>query len=223
MGAGVSGESATQNRMPHRHFLELRKAIHDRLRNLRPPFWEEQIEEYPWLYGALGDPSADVMFVCENPSLSALRAIVESPFGGPPDFDTQWTGNPANRRDKRFRKVLCDLGLKDGAIWEPGGWHCYITNVIKQAAFVGNWRQAPQHEKRRTAREWSGILQMEIDAVRPDIVFCVGAHAHSAVNWLQNNAGLHVPGPIRSIWHYSARRGNEEVERKMRNGIAPYL
>ena len=35
--------------------------------------------------------------------------------------------------------VLCNLGLKDGTIWEPGGWHCYITNVIKQAAAVGEW------------------------------------------------------------------------------------
>jgi len=211
------------SKMPHRHFVELREAIHDRLRTLRPPCWEEQIEKYPWLYGALGDPSADVMFVCENPSLSGLRAVRESPWGGRPDFDTQWTGNPSNRRDKRFRKVLCDLGLKDGETWEPGGWHCYITNVIKQAAFVGDWRKAPLHEKRRTAREWSGILQMEFDVVRPDTVFCVGGPAHGMVTWLQNNAGLEVPGAIHRIWHYSAYRGDEMVEREMHNGIAPHL
>lgn len=209
--------------MPHQHFLELREAIHDRLRTLRPPCWEEQIEKYPWLFGALGDPSANVMFVCENPSLSALRAIRESPWGGPPDFDTQWTGNPSNRRDKRFRKVLCDLGLKDGAIWEPGGWHCYITNVFKQAAFVGDWRQAPLPEKQQTALEWSDILQMEIGEVQPEIVFCVGGNAHQMVTWLQNKNRLHVPEPIRRIWHYSARRSDEEVERKMHNGIAPHL
>lgn len=209
--------------MPHSHFLELREAIHDRLRTLRPPYWEEQIEDYPWLYGALGDHRADIMFVCENPSLSGLRAVVESPWSGPPDFDTQWTGNPANRRDKRFRKVLCDLGLKDGAIWEPGGWHCYITNVIKQAAIVGEWGETPWHAKLRAARQWSGILQMELDVVRPDTVFCIGGSAHRMVKWLQRNAGLDVPGPIRGIWHYSAYRSDEEVERMMRNGIAPYL
>ena len=210
------------DKMPHRHFLELRQAIHDRLRTLRPPSWEEQIEEYPWLYGALGDRSADVMFVCENPSLSGIRAT-RNPWGGSPDFDTQWTGNPSKRSDKRFRRVLCDLGLKDGAIWEPGGWHCYITNVIKQAAFVGDWTKAPRNEKQRTAREWSGILQMEFDVVRPDTVFCVGQEAHSMMKWLQSNTELHVPGPIHRIWHYSARRGDEEVERKMRSGIVPYL
>lgn len=209
--------------MPHRHFLGLRAAIHERLRVLRPPDWEEQIGEYPWLYGALGEPGADVMFVCENPSLSGLRAVRESPLGGPPDFDTQWTGNPANPRDKRFRKVLCELGLKDGGIWERGGWRCYITNVIKQAAFVGDWKKTSRHEKRRTAGDWSGILQMEIDAVRPDTVFCVGGSAHSLVRWLQNHAGLHIPAPIHGIWHYSAPRGDEEVEREMRDGIEPYL
>ena len=74
-GSRVPTGSAMWSRMPHRHFLELREAIHDRLRTLRPPCWEEQIEQYPWLYGALGDPNADVMFICENPSLSALRAV----------------------------------------------------------------------------------------------------------------------------------------------------
>jgi len=215
--------SATLSRMPHRHFLELREAIHDRLRTLRPPCWEEQIEKYPWLCGALGDASADVMFVCENPSLSGLRAVRESPWRGPPDFDTQWTGNPSNRRDKRFREVLCDLGLKEGAIWEPGGWHCYITNVIKQAAIVGDWDETPWHEKLRAARSWSGVLQMEFDVVRPDTVFCVGVKAHRMVKWLQRNAGMDVPGPIRRIWHYSAYRSDEEVERRMRDGIAPNL
>ena len=210
-------------RMPHRHFLELREAIYDRLRTLRPPSWEEQIEDYPWLYGALGDANADVMFVCENPSLSALRAIAESPKGGPPDFDTQWTGNPTNRRDKRFRTVLCDLGLKDGGIWEPGGWHCYITNVIKQAAIVSEWGETPWDAKLRAARQWSEILQKELDVVRPDIVFGVGGSAHRMVKWLQRNAGLDVPAPICRIWHYSAYRGDEKVERMMRDGIAPYL
>ena len=209
--------------MPHHHFLELRRAIHDRLRALRSPHWEEQIAKYPWLYGALGDPDADVVFICENPSLSALRVIEANPLGGPPDIDTQWTGSPVNRRDKRFRTVLCDLGLKDGTIWEPGGWHCYITNVIKQAAVVREWERLRQDDVRQMARDWSGILQMEIDTVEPTAVFCVGGNAYSLVKWLQSNASLDVPGPVRRIWHYSARRGDEEVERQMRNGIAPHL
>lgn len=208
--------------MPHKHFLELRAKIHDRLRTLRAPRWEEQIEAFPWLYGALGDHRADVMFVCENPSLSGCKKA-KNPLGGPPDFDTQWTGNPTNRRDKRFRTVLCDLGLKEGGIWDRGGWRCYITNVIKQAAFVRDWRRVSRHEKLRTARQWGEILQWELDVVRPRTVFCVGGNAHWMVKQLQREAVLDVSGAVHGIWHYSAYRSDEKVEWEMRNGIAPYL
>ena len=64
---------------------------------------------------------------------------------------------------------------------------------------------------------------MEFNLVWPDTVFCVGGNAHRIVKWLQRNAGLDVPAPIRGIWHYSAYRGDQEVERMMCNGIAPYL
>ena len=83
--------------VPHEHFTELRERIHGELRTLRPPRWEEQIKDFPWLYGALGSPGADVVFICENPSLTGCRKA-DNPRGGPPDFETQWTGDVARRR-----------------------------------------------------------------------------------------------------------------------------
>ena len=163
------------------------------------------------------------MFICENPSLDGVRKAV-APLGGPRDFDTQWTGDPAFRRDKRFRTVLCDLGLKDGGVWERGGWNCYITNVIKQAVVVTDWQQTPWSKRLQTARSWSDILQMEFDVVRPHTVFCVGNRAHEMVERLQGDAELDVPGRVRGpIRHYSYPRGDEWVEREMREGIEPYL
>ena len=162
------------------------------------------------------------MFICENPSLAGVRKA-ESPLGGPRDFDTQWTGDPAFRRDKRFRTVLCDLGLKDGGIWERGGWNCYITNVIKQAAVVAESKYTDWVEWQQAASQWREILQWELGNVRPDRVFCVGVKAHRLVSWLRANGRLDTNGPCRRIWHYSARRGDERVEREMRNGIEPYL
>ena len=208
--------------MPHQHFVQLRKKIRDRLRVLRPPHWEEQIEKHPWLYGALGDPEAGVMFICENPSLKGVREA-RSPLGGPCDFDTQWTGDRAYSRDKRFRAVLCDLGLKEGGIWERGGWKCYITNVIKQMAIVADFKKISLEDRRRAAIRWSKILQWELDNVRPTRIFCVGKKAHDLVTWLRANDRLHTNAPCRRIWHYSARRGDEEVEREMRGGIEPHL
>ena len=61
--------------MPHRHFEQLREKIHDRLRILRPPYWKEQIERYPWLYGALGDPGANAISI---PSGRVTRFIAET-------------------------------------------------------------------------------------------------------------------------------------------------
>ena len=210
---------------PHQHFGQLREKIHDRLRVLRPPHWEEQIDKHPWLYGALGDPEADVMFICENPSLTGVRKA-RSPLGGPCDFDTQWTGDPARRPDKRFRTVLCDLGLKEGGIWERGGWKCYITNVIKQAEFVRDWNdpnKVSPADKRRAARKWSRILQWEFDMVCPKIMFYVGRQAEDFVRRLVREGRFDPHGvPAYYIRHYS-RGGDEGVERKMREGIEPYL
>lgn len=208
--------------MPARHFVQLREKIHYRLGILRPRHWEEQITKYPWLYGALGDPGADVMFICESPSLAGVRKA-KSPMGGPCDFDTQWTGDPAFRRDRRFRAVLCDLGLKRGGIWERGGWNCYITNVIKQAAFADKSKQRTRKEQERVACQWSKILQWELNNVRPDRIFCVGGKAHRLVKWLCANDRLATNARCRRIWHYSARRGDEEVQREMRRGVEPYL
>ena len=58
-----------------------------------------------------------------------------------PDRIPQWTGDPVYRRDERFRAVLCDLGLKDGGVWDRGGWNCYITNV----PITETWSEMP-HE-----------------------------------------------------------------------------
>lgn len=165
------------------------------------------------------------MFICENPSLAGLRKA-EPPLGGPCGFDTQWTGDPAFRWDKRFRTVLCDLGLKDGGIWERGGWHCYITNVIKQTDFVRDWNdpsKVSSAAKWRAARKWSRILQWELDVVCPKIVFCVGRAAEGFVRRLVREGRFDLRGvPARYIRHYP-RGGHEEVEREMRRGIEPYL
>jgi hypothetical protein len=34
-----------------------------------------QIEDFPWLYGALGKVPSDVMFICENPSIAGIKKL----------------------------------------------------------------------------------------------------------------------------------------------------
>ena len=54
------------------HFEELRKRINEQLSKIDSPDAKEQITQYPWLYGALGNPRSEVVFVCENPSRTGV-------------------------------------------------------------------------------------------------------------------------------------------------------
>ena len=204
--------------VPHDHFEKLRLRINKRLGEVEAPYAREQIDRYPWLYGALGGASAEVAFVCENPSMAGVRKA-KPPLGGPCDFDTQWTGDPAFRRDKRFRTVLCDLGLKDGGIWERGGWNCYITNVIKAMDVVRDFNQRSAKAKAELARQWADILCWELSQVDPKVVFCVGRKSERVVSFLQKEGLIRYEGPLHYVLHYSARGASAEVEREMRRSI----
>jgi len=95
---------------------------------------------YPWLRGWLGDVTAGVWFVAENPSLTQIRRIHTTRS----TFESQWA---ASAGDRMFRHALCELGLKTGDPFEPGGWRCYITDVMKSVVFVKDW-QGGGHDKR---------------------------------------------------------------------------
>ena len=81
---------------------------------------------HPWVTGYLGDPFAPVWFIAEAPSLSR----VEATSGPGVTVETQWTQSPG---DKLFRRMLAKHGFKSGGEYAPGGWRCYITDVIKSS------------------------------------------------------------------------------------------
>jgi hypothetical protein len=127
-----------------RYFEELRDRINERLGELRTPYRDLQARESPWLYGALGEVPSDVMFICENPSITGVRqAHVDTIDGRAPDIEAQWWGGRNNPAAKRFRPVLRQVGLKTNRPDARGGWRCYITNVVKEANVAGlrriNW------------------------------------------------------------------------------------
>src|SRR5687768_12537190 len=83
--------------------------------------------DFPWLTNSLGDPFAGVWFVAEYPSLGQVER-----GGAAPSVETQWA---VSRGDRLFREALVGAGFKDGASDSPGGWRCYVTNIIKHAAY----------------------------------------------------------------------------------------
>lgn len=198
------------------YFEELREKINLRLRELGTRHADLQIKEYPWLYGALGAVPSEVMFICENPSLSGVRrAHVDTIDGRAPDIEAQWWGGRNNPAAKRFRRVLHRMGLKTTRPDARGGWNCYITNVVKEANIAGLEQGTKSSgERLHQARDWAGILGWELEQVRPEHVFTVGGKAHDAVARLLAE-GLLPPFEPRLMGHYSARGSEEDVLQRM--------
>lgn len=199
---------------PNRHFIYLRSRINARLEDpgTYAPYANEQTDKYPWLYGALGDPSADVMFICENPSLTGVEWAHSHPPQAPPDIEAQWWGG-------RFREVLCDLQLKSGEPDSPGGWACYITNVVKAMAKVADFNRIASVGKRNIVRQWADVLAWELSRVRPKVVFCVGRKSERAVKLQRRERLILYDGPLYYVTHYSARGSHEAVKGKMSEQI----
>ena len=206
------------------HFEKLREKISFRLRELQTPHRDLQICDYSWLYGALGSVPSDVMFVCENPNITAIkRAHGDTIDGGAPDIEAQWWGGRKNPAAKRFRPVLCELGLKSNRADARGGWNCYITNVVKEANVAGiDQRKKTRRELYEQASDWADILTWELEQVQPNHVFCVGGSAYKAVTRLQRNGLLPAFEP-HCMGHYSARGCDAGVLERMRSPLRKVL
>jgi hypothetical protein len=172
---------------------------------------KSQVEDFPWLYGALGQVPSDVMFICENPSIAGIKkAHIDTIDGGPPDIEAQWWGGSTDFAATRFRVALFQLGLKATGPRERGGWNCYITNVIKQSEKAIIHEKTDNEIKRQMARDWADILHWEIDHVKPKYVFCVGGAAHTYVRLLQRERLL-KNFPLYEVCHYSGRDTTEKI------------
>ena len=146
------------------------------------------------MLGCLGDPFAPVWFVAENPSLTQVeRALDATP-------ENQWN---VSIGDKLFRQQLVAHGFKIGSFDSPGGWRCYITDVIKSVERVREWNRLPAREQQKVAEAWAPVLAWELELGRPRIVVSVGKRADRLLDHLQRLA-LIPPLPQRlRIDHYS--------------------
>lgn len=207
------------------HFETLRDKINQRLeelvneKRLNREKAIKQMEEYPWLYGALGKVPAEVMFICENPSFKGIeKAQVDTIDHGPPDIEAQWWGGSTDNAACRFRVALYRLGLKTNRPRERDGWECYITNVIKQANEAREQELLSLSEKQQQAREWADILQWELDQVKPKYVFCVGGNTFNYVWMLQKESWI-KQFSIHKVMHYSARGSTPKIIDAIISGV----
>lgn len=206
-----------------RYLRSLRRLIGPQLARSRLRCARNQIRDYPWLWGALGQIPSDVMFICENPSMLGVQRAHDHPLGGKtPDFESQWWGGPRDYAARRFRRVLCELGLKTTPWDARAGWKCYITNLVKEVNVVRDQNALCLEAKKLQAKVWAPILAWEIDRVRPRFIFCVGAKTYRLVRWLQR-ADRFPEFPVHPIWHYSSRGSDSAVRRRILDGINAVL
>jgi hypothetical protein len=150
--------------------------------------------EHPWVIGALGDINARVWFVAEAPSLTqAERAHADGP-------EHQWS---VSRGDKLFRQMLVKHGFKNGNESSPGGWRCYITDVVKSLHRAGKWSKLSVEKQREIAAAWAPVLAWELETGRPELVVSVGDRTDDLLDYLLVE-GLIPPIPKRTnIDHYT--------------------
>ncbi|MFU8858752.1 MAG: uracil-DNA glycosylase family protein [Deferrisomatales bacterium] len=154
-------------------------------------------KDHPWLIGALGDPDSGVWFVGENPSLRHVeRARHRS--GGPPTENDQWS---ASRGDKLFRDLLVKHGFKRGSSEAPGGWQCYITNVIKETDYVATWRRAPAERRLQAIDMWAPVFRWQLESAKPHLVVALGKTVRAGIHHLAAQ-GIKFPR-VESVQHYS--------------------
>jgi hypothetical protein len=199
------------------HFRELRERINARLLGTGARYARRQVEQFPWLYGALGQVPSEVMLICENPSLAGVeKAHFRTISGGSPTIEDQWAGGPKSKCIKRLRPTLCELGLKTTTPDRPGGWRCYITNVIKEADIVKDFSA---RDKRSIAMQWADVLAWELAQVRPSILFTVGDESTRLVRGLQERGLIPALPRPHKVMHYS-NRGPGVTDEFVRSTIA---
>ena len=153
--------------------------------------------DFPWLTGALGDPTSGIWFVGENPSFGQVERV-RDPTGGPPTEEAQWW---ASRGDRLFRDLLVKHGFKSNEVDAQGGWQCYITNAIKEADYSQLWRGSPSERRNAAADAWAPLLEWELEQSRPLLVVALGKTVRVILDRLRRR-GVRFPR-IEMVQHYA--------------------
>jgi hypothetical protein len=163
------------------------------------PGHRDHRKKYPWLTGYLGDPFSRVWFLAENPSLSRVERITQRP-NYRPSLDLQWSESPG---DKLFRDMLVKYDFKLGEPMEPGGWRCYVTDIIKETDYVNSWRAKSQGERNRVAQAWAPVLTWELANSRPQLIVVMGKQTHRLLTHLASTLPDFKLPALEYLEHYS--------------------
>ena len=160
------------------------------------PRLPDRRSEYPWVTGYLGDPFAPVWFVAEAPSLSRIETAARTPQTP----EMQWAVSPG---DKLFRRMLSKHGFKTGGEFTPGGWRCYITDVIKSSYRVSDWQTESDDARLAVAEAWADALRYELTEGRPKLLVILGDKTRKPLMHLVSRNRIQPLPEYVTIYHYS--------------------
>jgi hypothetical protein len=176
-----------------RFFIEVAR-LSDAVYRSDPRIPDRRVD-HPWVIGCLGDPFAPVWFVAEAPSLTQVRR------GGARSREQQWDVSPG---DKLLRQMLAKHGFKEGGALSPGGWRCYITDVIKSSYFVKDWNEVPREARIAVAEAWAPVLRYELEHGQPKLLVVLGkTKTQEPLEHLERRGLIPRLPRTKPIYHYS--------------------
>jgi hypothetical protein len=184
---------------------ELRRRIDEVFR--RNPRLPDHRREFPWVTAYLGDPHARVWFLAEYPSLTQVERE-----GGLSTVESQWN---VSIGDRLFRGMLAKHGFKTGGEAAPGGWRCYITDIVKSSYRAKRWNAAAREELFAIANAWAPVLAWELQQGRPQIVVVLGSRTKELLDHLVARRLVSRPPTLMSAWSYSYVASRPDSARKL--------
>lgn len=181
----------------------------DKVFDSNPHLYDHRTK-FPWLTGNLGDPRSRIWFAAENPSLSQVERV-RNPDGQTPTVEAQWF---ASAGDKLFRENLVATGFKSGSWNSLGGWHCYITNVIKESDYAERWKLRRSSDRKDAAVLWQPVFELELLLTKPKLIVVLGNEVESHLKKLKENLRVGLP-PVVKIPHYSYIAHRADAKRRL--------
>src|SRR5438874_1151196 len=131
--------------------------------------------DFAWVTGALGDPFAPVWFLMEYPSLVQIERL---PQATP---ESQWS---VSKGDEDLRGMLVKHGFKTGGAAAPGGWRCYITNIVKSVERPEKWNAAAWDDWFEVAEPWAPVLAWQLAQGQPKVLAAQGKRTRRVLDHL---------------------------------------
>jgi hypothetical protein len=179
---------------------------------------QDDRKTHPWVTGWIGDPNASVWFIGENSSNARIdHWEAARPEGERATAEDQWKDSAG---DRLFRSALVANKFKSGDPDAPGGWRCYVTDLLKSGVRVTDYNKLPYREKLAIAEAWMPVMQWQLEHGRPRLIVPMGQRVHQMLIDLTKR-GLRLPADARiePLMHYvrAARFGDQaEYLRRMR-------